>query len=143
MHNAICRVLESGYERCLLVGSDLPLLRAKAVEDAFRFLDGEDIVLCPTEDGGYYLVGMKEPCENIFGQEYGGSSVFAGTLALVAESGKSCAVGETTMDIDYPEDLFRLAQRLETESPEICPKTREVLKSFAAMKCKMEGKGEH
>jgi len=130
MHNAICHAFDMRYGRCLLVGSDLPLLNAKALEEAFLFLADRDIVLCPTEDGGYYLVGMKEPCKEIFYLNYGVSTVFEETLALAGQSGRTCAVGVATMDIDEPQDLLQLAERLTQEDMNVCPETRAVLESF-------------
>ena len=130
MHNAIAQVLEKGYNRCLLIGSDLPLLRSEAVDEAFRLLESRDIVLCPTDDGGYYLIGMKEPCEKVFHLEYGVSTVFEKTLAAAALCGKTCATGASTMDIDDSEDLLRLKERLAFETPSTCPETRSVLTEF-------------
>ncbi|MCL2233366.1 MAG: TIGR04282 family arsenosugar biosynthesis glycosyltransferase [Treponema sp.] len=128
MHNAMCSVLEKGYSRCLLVGSDLPLLRSEALDEAFCLLENRDIVLCPTEDGGYYLIGMKEPCEEVFHLlEYGVSTVFGKTLAAAAQCGKTCAAGAGTMDVDDCEDLLRLKERLESEEASVCPETRTVL----------------
>ena len=130
MHNAICHVLGRGYGRCLLIGSDLPLLRAKAVEEAFYSLESRDIVLCPTEDGGYYLIGMKAPCKDIFNLKYGVSTVFEGTLELAGSLGITYAVGAATMDIDEPQDLLHLAERLEQEDMSVCPETRAALEGF-------------
>jgi hypothetical protein len=129
MLNAIDRMLTSGYGRCLLIGSDMPLLKPDFITGAFRSLDSHDIVLNPTEDGGYYLVGMKEPCEELFRLEkYGVSSVFEKTMAAAETSGKTVAVGAPTMDIDTPEDFIRLKERLEQEKQETCPETRKALK---------------
>jgi glycosyltransferase A (GT-A) superfamily protein (DUF2064 family) len=131
MHNSIRHVLEKGYGRCLLIGSDLPLIRAEAAADAFDMLGTHDVVLCPTEDGGYYLIGMKEPCEGIFQLQYGNTGVFKGTLALIEQHGKTWAAGKAAMDVDNPQDLARLAQKLKSEDTSICPNTRAVLEKFA------------
>lgn len=131
MYDAICRMLGAGYRRCLLIGSDLPLLRAQAVEDAFALLEERDLVACPTEDGGYYLIGMKEPCgREIFDLEYGVSTVFEGLLAAAAKAGKTCAVGAPTIDIDNREDLWKLTERLSQEDPSVCRETRKILREF-------------
>ena len=128
MYKTIRQTLKSGYERCLLVGSDIPLLRAEMIHETFRLLDAHDIVLCPTEDGGYYLIGMNKPAEAVFHiNEYGSSTVFEKTLTAAASSGLSCAVGPGTMDIDKPEDLFKLTEKLKSLSPNTCPETRKVL----------------
>ena len=130
MYNAIRQVLEEGCSRCLLIGSDLPLMRAKALDEAFLMLEGNDMVLCPTEDGGYYLIGMKEPCKDIFCLEYGISTVFDKTVAAAELSGKTYAVGACSMDIDEPQDLFELKNRLSKEVPSLCPETRIILKAL-------------
>ena len=131
MYNAICETLGAGYGRCLLVGSDLPLLEAKTISDAFRLLDSYDIVICPTEDGGYYLIGMKEPCEEVFNiEEYGVSTVLEKTLAAAARAGKMCSIGAVTMDVDDPQDLRVLAEKLAQGASGICTETRKFLLEF-------------
>ena len=127
MHGAICHLLEGGYTRCLLIGSDLPLLRAQVLDDAFFSLRSNDMALCPTEDGGYYLIGMKEPCRDVFCLEYGVSTVFEKTLEAIRSAGKTCAVGACTMDIDEPRDLFALRERLTGEDLSVGPQTRRIL----------------
>ena len=125
MHNAILHSLEAGYKKCILIGSDIPMLKEAVLDEAFVMLDNSDIVLCPTEDGGYYLIGMKEPCEEVFRLEYGISTVFDKTLEAARAARKSCSVGECAMDIDEPCDLHRLRERLNETTN--CPKTKTVL----------------
>ena len=60
MYNAISEVLSEGAEMVSLSGTDIPELSSTDVESSFRLLIENDIVLSPTEDGGYYLVGMKK-----------------------------------------------------------------------------------
>jgi uncharacterized protein len=45
----------------VLIGSDIPAIRAKHVEDAFRALKTKDIVFGPAEDGGFWLIGLRQP----------------------------------------------------------------------------------
>lgn len=61
MYNAVAAVLAMGYGDCLLLGSDLPFLTAPDVAEAGRVLEGSDVVLCPSPDGGYWLIGMHRP----------------------------------------------------------------------------------
>ena len=143
MHNAICHTLNAGYSRCVLIGSDLPLLRADAIDEALRLLQNHDMVLCPTEDGGYYLIGMNEPCEGVFRLKYSVSTVFEGTLSLAEQYGKTCAVGQTTMDIDEPSDLFRLIERLNQEDQDQCPATRALLESLEAINREYRPNADH
>ena len=131
MHNALCHVFEEGYKRCLLMGSDIPQLKAEQINEALDLLNSSDIVLCPTEDGGYYLVGMKEPCAKLFMlEEYGFSNVFEETIAAAKCAGKSCAVGTALADIDEPDDLYRLAEDLRNEDSKCCPETRKTLNAI-------------
>ena len=132
MHNAISHMLSLGYKKCLLMGSDVPLFKGDMLHEAFCLLDNSDIVICPTVDGGYFLVGMKEPCEAVFSiDEFGTSSVYEKTVSAAKASGKTCAVGPCTFDIDEPDDLFKLFEQLELEDPEFCSETRKVLRNLA------------
>ncbi|MCL2386740.1 MAG: TIGR04282 family arsenosugar biosynthesis glycosyltransferase [Defluviitaleaceae bacterium] len=129
MYNAFCNVLKMGYSRCVLLGSDLPLLRAKDVDAAFDMLATHDMVLCPTEDGGYYLIGMKEPVSEVFNVTYGKSTVFTESIAQAKRAGKTCAIGARAQDIDEPQDLFNLMDKLKNEDSSVCPNTRIVLEN--------------
>ena len=131
MLGAISETLAARYKSCLLIGSDLPLLKPGTIDEAFALLGNHDIVICPTMDGGFYLIGMKEPFAEVFDVElYGVSTVFDKTISAAEKCGKSYAVGAASMDIDEPADLRRLIQTLETESPGTCPETRKALKSL-------------
>lgn len=127
MYNAIYDVLEQGYDACLLLGSDIPLLSADTVEEAFRQLGGHDVFLSPTEDGGYCMIGMKSPQPELFQMEYGGSSVYSETIRKAEELGLRCALGTTQWDIDEPHDLLRLKELLERDAAQSCRWTRRVL----------------
>ncbi len=52
-------LLASGADRSVLIGSDLPSVRAAHIADAFRVLTGRDAVFGRAEDGGFWLVGLK------------------------------------------------------------------------------------
>ena len=59
MKNAIGIVLRMGYEKVILIGTDIPQIHPETLKNAFDNLGGKDIVIHPTFDGGYYLIGMK------------------------------------------------------------------------------------
>lgn len=106
MDCALSAALAQGYEGCLLLGSDLPFLDGADVLQAQTLLAGHDVVLCPSADGGYWLVGLKAPFPALFtGQRYGGSSVLADALAVCRAEGRSVALGPVRRDLDTPEDL--------------------------------------
>ena len=90
MYHAIERVLSQGYESCILIGADIPEIKAEHLTEAFAVLTEKDIVFGRTEDGGYYLVGMKQPIPQAFGlSEYGHSKVLEQTVQQLQATGFS------------------------------------------------------
>ena len=61
MHRAIGCALDEGAPCALVVGTDVPALDARMLRAALGRLRTHDVVLGPTTDGGYYLVGLKAP----------------------------------------------------------------------------------
>lgn len=105
-------------KRCVLIGSDIPELSAETICKAFDLLESADVVLTPTAEGGYCLVGMKEPHCEIFDIEgYGGESVLADTasrcsslrlhLALTGEVGAYHDLDDRSDLADYRERMRR------------------------------------
>lgn len=66
MHHAIAACLHQGYKKAVLVGSDIPSLDVDTVLQAFSCLSECDVVIGPTDDGGYYLIGMKSSQARLF-----------------------------------------------------------------------------
>lgn len=117
MHHALGYVLSLGYDAAVLTGADLPLMRASHPESGFTALETADIVIGPTSDGGYYLVGMKQPHRAVFeNQQYGGATVLENTLAAVRIAGFHVALAKACDDVDTPEDLRALLSQLPPES---------------------------
>ena len=65
MYNAFSAVHKSG-DKTIIIGSDCPYLTYQIIEDGFKMLDSHDLVFGPTEDGGYYLLGMKSNFKELF-----------------------------------------------------------------------------
>lgn len=117
MHNAFCRAFQKGYAAVVLTGSDLPELDPSRLAKAFTALETNDVVLGPTSDGGYYLIGMKAPCAQVFqGHQYGGATVWESTMAAIAAANLTVAAAPGLDDVDTPEDLLRLAKTVRPES---------------------------
>ncbi|MBQ0004749.1 MAG: TIGR04283 family arsenosugar biosynthesis glycosyltransferase [Clostridiales bacterium] len=113
MKNAIADALGRGYQKVVLIGTDIPELQARTIEDAFYKLDDTDIVIGPTFDGGYYLIGMKAVCETAFNvDKYGDSTVFDNTVRSICEAGLSIEKTDTYSDIDDREDLLKYCGRM-------------------------------
>ncbi len=114
MYKAIAETLEAGYELVNLMGSDIPEVTAKDIEEAFKILENKDVVFGPTLDGGYYLVGMKKPICEIFNIEsYGGASVFEDTKRAVKNMGLEPGYCRKCSDIDTSSDIEEYLVRME------------------------------
>ena len=104
MENAFINAFDTGYEKVLIIGSDLFDLTPKHINDAFKKLDSNDVIIGPAEDGGYYLLGMKKNHPLIFkNKEWGTSSVRKDTLNDLKNS--SLFLLEELNDIDVYDDL--------------------------------------
>lgn len=90
----------------LVIGSDCPGISANILRAAAGALDDRSVVLGPATDGGYYLVGFREPVPYLFeGMAWSTSTVFAETLARLAARGIGPAILPELSDIDTAEDL--------------------------------------
>ena len=117
MHNALLHVLSLGYDCCVLTGSDLPLMNARHLDSGFTALEKADVTLGPTEDGGYYLVGIKKPCYPLFSnQKYGSGSVYDSAVKAVEVSGQSFCRALSCSDMDTPDDLTQLEKQISPHS---------------------------
>ena len=112
MHNALRNALRR-YRRAILIGADVPALAPADLQRAARLLEGSaDIVLAPTEDGGYALIGARRVSLKIFaGVQWGSGDVLAQTLRNVAKATLHYRLLRTVWDVDRPEDLARLRSR--------------------------------
>ncbi len=107
MANAMQELLQAD-SRVALVGVDIPLLDADYVSEAFALLREADLVLGPTEDGGYCLIAMKEPHPALFeGIAWGAAHVCAGTLAKAEALNLGVRTMKTLWDVDTAADLAR------------------------------------
>ena len=72
---------------------------------------GNEVVIGPAEDGGYVLIGLKQPCPGLFqGIEWGSERVLSQTLQRLAQLKLPYALLEPLWDVDRPQDLQRLAE---------------------------------
>ena len=115
MHHIVEDRRSGGAEAVLIVGTDLPTLPAEYVRRAADLLHEDNrVVLGPTEDGGYYLIGLREPDIRVFERiEWSTASVFQQTLRQAEAAGKSVSRVPSWFDIDEPADLERLRSELQ------------------------------
>jgi rSAM/selenodomain-associated transferase 1 len=127
--NLLGDTLAGGAQQVVVMDSDSPTLPVHYVNQAFTTLDGPcDVVLGPCDDGGYYLIGLKQPQPRLLREvPMSTPTVVRDTLALAAELGLRAALLPTWYDIDTAAELLRLERELLTLPPEICPATRRML----------------
>ena len=117
MHNALMQQLHAGATATVLIGTDIPSLPAHHIAHAFDLLQSSDVVLGPSTDGGYYLVGVSQPAPEIFAQvEWSTPRVFSQTIDRVQRAGKTLGLLPPWFDVDTPADLdFLLAHARATQ----------------------------
>ncbi len=104
MQNAFSSAFEKGYEKVAIIGSDLYDLEPHHISEAFEKLDSHDVVMGPAQDGGYYLLGLKEVYPNIFqNKEWGTSTVRKDTLNDLQKV--SLHLLEELNDVDVIDDI--------------------------------------
>ena len=107
MANAFADGFSRGYEKVVIIGTDLYGLQQKDLEDAFDTLDESEVVIGPAEDGGYYLLGMRSMRRELFSQkDWGTSRVLDQTLKDLI--GIPISLLRRQNDIDVLEDLTGL-----------------------------------
>ena len=137
MYKAISFALKN-YNNIVLIGSDLPLINEDDIEIAFRILETKDIVISPTYDGGYYLIGMKDENKEIFNIKYSTSSVFEETIDKIINLQKSFGEGNIQLDIDDKEDFLKLYEILKKDKGIPCHNTRELVDEIMEKRDKYE-----
>jgi rSAM/selenodomain-associated transferase 1 len=116
--------------RVIAFNSDSPHLQRSVLEDAFETLAAHDVVVGPTHDGGYYLVGAKASHPTLFaGDGMGTSSALERLLARVRALELSVGFADAFYDIDVADDLTRLAEELRL-TPAKAPRTAQWLKDW-------------
>lgn len=110
MLQAFKHVFALGYSKVVLVGCDIPHIQLKTYEAAYLKLDESDMVISPTYDGGYCLIGLKSMFETIFVNDFqwGNQSVVDKTYKIANQLGLDVSILDKYRDIDEYEDLLAL-----------------------------------
>jgi rSAM/selenodomain-associated transferase 1 len=130
LHNVLSRCLQGGYGQAVVMDGDSPTLPVGTLRQAFRALEDPDVdvVLGPCEDGGYYLIGVRQPCAALFCDiPMSTPQVAAETLQRAEENGLRVALLPRWYDVDVYADLQRLAEELRTLPPNQARHTRAFL----------------
>ena len=127
MLDAASRLFEEGPEPVIILGTDAPTLPLARIEEAAHALNTHDASIVPSEDGGYVLIGLRNPYEALFRDiVWSTETVYRETVAKAQRAGLSVHKGATHYDVDTPEDLARLKTELQ-DHPELSPHTAELI----------------
>ena len=105
MYAAFLAAFQRGCRRAVLIGTDISELRADHLKQAFDALNENDIVIGPSRDGGYWLIGLNRPARLFEGIKWGTRVVLGQTLALASGQGLRVKELDYLTDIDTEEEL--------------------------------------
>lgn len=131
LSQALGVMFHSGYSKVLALSSDSPSLPIACLKQALASLDTHELVFGPALDGGYTLIGMKQPYPEVFsGIEWSSAQVLTQSLQRAAALGLSTALTPVWYDIDTAADLERLQAELEFLPAAHLAYTRQFLTSW-------------
>lgn len=112
MKNALAKRFDEGYEKAVIIGADSPSLPVSYIEKVFA--SDKDLMIGPSTDSGYYLIGANGKVPDIFtGVAWGTEKVLSETLARVKRVGATLEVLPVWYDVDRYDDLLFLKTHLD------------------------------
>ncbi len=144
LDNLLAAALAAGAEQAVVMDSDSPTLPASVLIAAYDALDeGADVVLGPTEDGGYYLIGLVRPQPRLLREiPMSTPTVLQDTLALAQSLGLKTALLPAWYDVDTAADLIRLRDHLSFLDSETAAHTRRYMADLAVVNRGWLGEGK-
>lgn len=131
LHQVFRETTTRAFARTIVISSDSPQVSSALISQARQALDTHDVVLGPAEDGGYYLIAMREPYDLFTGIPMSTDQVLRLTIAQAQKLSLSVHLLDTLFDIDELADFLRLARLLQAD-PGQAPATAACV--FQAMK---------
>ena len=109
MHRTFVDLFAKDYTHVILVGTDVPTLPLSVYQEALAILGRSDVVLGPALDGGYYLIGLTKPAEELLtGVPWSTDHVLAVTQQKAKALGLSVGLTTAWRDVDTMTDLQAL-----------------------------------
>ncbi len=121
MMNALKKVFDLGCKNVCIIGSDCYELQTEILQEAFEKLHKNEIVIGPSADGGYYLLGMNKLYPDLFvNKDWGTSTVFDDTIETINKLGLTFSQLTELNDIDTSDDLLEtdILTKIEEENTE-------------------------
>jgi uncharacterized protein len=130
LSSVFAHFVQAHRRRVIAFNSDSPHLPRSVLEEAFETLAAHDLVVGPTHDGGYYLVGAKASHPTLFAHDgMGTTSALERLLSRARALELSVGFADPFYDIDVADDLTRLAEELRL-APARAPRTAAWLKEW-------------
>ena len=105
MSHAFKTSFEEGLEKVILIGSDCPTLTTGIIEEAYEMLNKNDVVVGPSKDGGYYLIGMSAYKQELFEDiSWSTELVMEQTESRASKNGITLGKLQFLNDIDNEDD---------------------------------------
>lgn len=117
MQNALDGALDQGCGQVVLVGTDIPDMQAHHIRAAFDALKSNDVVLGPSQDGGYWLVGLRRKARIFDNIDWGTSDVLNQTEAAAQRQRLSIARIDPLNDIDSVADVVAWTDNQRWQNP--------------------------
>jgi rSAM/selenodomain-associated transferase 2/rSAM/selenodomain-associated transferase 1 len=117
MHSAITSALNQGCRQVVLMGTDVPSVTAAHLRAAFDSLQSNELVLGPSLDGGYWLIGLRRAVDLFTDIAWGTDRVLEQTLAAGRRLKLRTAQLAPLQDIDNPNDLAELPAHIHSRKP--------------------------
>ncbi|HET6370444.1 MAG TPA: TIGR04282 family arsenosugar biosynthesis glycosyltransferase [Nitrospiria bacterium] len=115
MESAFQHSFKEGFQKVVIIGTDSPTLPIALIDEGFRRLEDVPVVLGPSADGGYYLIGLRAPVPGIFdGIAWGTERVLARSLEILKAQKIDHALLPPWRDLDRPEELYPLLGEIES-----------------------------
>lgn len=105
MENALRTAFSEGAGSAVLIGSDIADIEAEDLEEGFRLAGEKTVVLGPARDGGFFLIGLGEPCfAGLRFEQWGTGDVYSRTVREITGAGFRLRTVKIRNDVDRPED---------------------------------------
>ena len=127
-------LFSAGFSRVMALNSDGPSLPRDYLLQAISLLEDHDVVIGPGEDGGFYLIGLRKFCAEIFQDiSWSTSQVLSQTLARAEALSLHAALTPTWYDVDTAHEAARLASELIDLNPEQLAWTRRFFATYPSL----------
>ena len=117
-----------GASHVVIIGSDSPTVPVQFITKAFAKLNTCDLVIGPSHDGGYYLIGLKKSCPDLFKKiQWSSSNVFSDTLEKAVRLNKKVGLLKKWYDVDDRKSFEYLKEDIKHAINESTPWTKRFL----------------